>query len=123
MVPARVPLVVGLVLAVSAPISACSGPATEDQERPLRLSQPRAVHRATLLQDGRVLVTGGCTEPGCGGFEAGRRAELYDEGSGLVRGAEMACAAGQRHGHGAGRRSGADRRWLPRRRPTGDRVG
>jgi Galactose oxidase, central domain/Kelch motif len=44
----------------------------------LRLTQPRAVHRATLLNDGRVLVVGGCTEPGCGGFDAGRSSELFD---------------------------------------------
>ena len=54
------------------------------------MSQPRAVHRATLLQDGRVLVTGGCTETGCGGFDAGRRAETYDSASGLMPAAEMA---------------------------------
>jgi hypothetical protein len=56
----------------------------------LRLSEPRAVHRATALADGRVLITGGCTEPGCGGFEEGRRAELYDAATGLVPGSVMA---------------------------------
>ena len=40
--------------------------------------QPRAVHHATALSDGRVLVTGGCTEPGCGGFDAARASELFD---------------------------------------------
>ncbi len=42
------------------------------------LLQPRAVHRSTLLSDGRVLLTGGCTTAGCGGFDAGRRSELFD---------------------------------------------
>lgn len=44
----------------------------------LTLGEPRAVHRATLLDDGRVLITGGCTAPGCGGFDAGRASEFFD---------------------------------------------
>ena len=44
----------------------------------LHLTQPRAVHEATALADGRVLVTGGCTEPGCGGFDAARATDVYD---------------------------------------------
>ena len=42
------------------------------------LTTPRAVHHATVLQDSRVLFTGGCTLPGCEGFEAGRATELYN---------------------------------------------
>jgi hypothetical protein len=43
------------------------------------MSVARAVHTATTLADGRVLVVGGCTTPGCelGGNE-GSAAELYD---------------------------------------------
>ena len=44
----------------------------------MNLSQPRAVHLATRLPDGRILITGGCTLPGCEGFEEGRRSELFD---------------------------------------------
>ncbi|MDQ3164793.1 MAG: hypothetical protein M3Q17_01290 [Actinomycetota bacterium] len=40
--------------------------------------QPRAVHHASTLPDGRVLITGGCTTAGCGGFPAARVSELYD---------------------------------------------
>jgi hypothetical protein len=75
-------------------LASCTGatPGDEDEPAPagLHLTQPRAVHRATLLQDGRVLVTGGCTEPGCEGFDAGRRAEVYDGARGLVPDAQMA---------------------------------
>ena len=55
----------------------------------MRLDQPRAVHRATELSDGTVLLTGGCTEDGCGGFDAGTRSELYDPRRGFVAGPSM----------------------------------
>lgn len=42
------------------------------------LAMPRAAHTATPLRDGRVLVVGGCTRPGCGGTPDGGRAELYE---------------------------------------------
>jgi hypothetical protein len=44
----------------------------------LELLVPRAVHHATALADGRVLLTGGCSESGCGGFDAARASELFD---------------------------------------------
>ena len=44
----------------------------------LPMQQPRAVHHASTLPDGRVLITGGCTTAGCGGFPAARVSELYD---------------------------------------------
>lgn len=49
---------------------AASGPT------PGRLSLPRAVHRATALPDGTVLLTGGCSAEGCGGFDDARAAEI-----------------------------------------------
>jgi hypothetical protein len=58
----------------------------------LSLSQPRAAHRATLLDDGRVLITGGCTEPGCGGFDAGRTSDLFDPYAGVRAGPVMGTA-------------------------------
>ena len=82
----------GVLMAVTAGgLTSCSSdPRATRWFRCARLTQPRAVHRATLLLDGRVLITGGCTQPGCGGFEEGRRAEVYDAGRGLAAAAEMA---------------------------------
>ncbi len=56
----------------------------------LYLNQPRAVHHATELQDGRVLFTGGCTLPGCEGFEQGKMTEIFDpERSSFEQGPSM----------------------------------
>ncbi len=85
----------GVVIALLVVLSACSGSpeAVPSSPRPslgdVRLGQPRAVHRATRLADGTVLITGGCTESGCGGFDAGRRAELFDADGGVRDGPSM----------------------------------
>lgn len=44
----------------------------------LHMRVPRAVHRATVLPGGRVLITGGCTQSGCEGFDGGQRIEIID---------------------------------------------
>ncbi len=86
-----------VVVAIVAVTAGCTQPAEpRESSAPsastaevLRLAQPRAVHRATALADGTVLITGGCTEDGCGGFDAGARSELYDPRRGLVTGPSM----------------------------------
>ena len=85
-----------LLLAIALVVVAgCFGPSAERTvpgvgvAESLRLAQPRAVHRATRLADGSVLLTGGCTESGCGGFDAGTRSELYNPDRGFVRGPSM----------------------------------
>ena len=42
------------------------------------LQRARAVHTATRLTDGRVLIIGGCSTNGCGGTPLGGQAELFD---------------------------------------------
>ena len=43
------------------------------------MSMPRAVQTETALQDGQVLVAGGCTEPGCDlGSPGSDTAEIFD---------------------------------------------
>jgi Kelch motif protein/galactose oxidase-like protein len=41
------------------------------------MGAPRAVHTATLLASGEVLITGGCTRPGCETDERSAASELY----------------------------------------------
>ncbi len=43
----------------------------------------RAVHTATLLPDGRVLIVGGCTSHGCEAGDDANKAELYNTATGL----------------------------------------
>ena len=48
-----------------------------------QMSVPRAVHTATTLRDGRVLIAGGCTTDGCDlGSAGGATAEIFDPATG-----------------------------------------
>jgi hypothetical protein len=63
------------------------------------LEVSRAAHAATRLIDGRVLITGGCSRPGCGGNADAVAAELYDPVvGGFVEGPSMSVP---RAGHTA----------------------
>ncbi len=79
------------MLLVAWVVCACTGgrapasPTLGADAAALSLAVPRAAHRATTLDDGRVLITGGCTQPGCGGFEEGRASELFDPAAGRFR--------------------------------------
>ncbi|MGI8645135.1 MAG: Kelch repeat-containing protein [Nocardioides sp.] len=89
MIRGRVLLVLAALL-----LAGCTDPEAESPRAgatALTLNVPRAVHRATCLGDGSVLITGGCTEPGCGGFDAGRTAEVFADGR-IEPGAQMATS-------------------------------
>ncbi len=63
------------------------------------LEVSRAAHTATRLIDGRVLITGGCSRPGCEGNADAVTAELYDPVvGGFVEGPSMSVP---RAGHTA----------------------
>jgi hypothetical protein len=48
-----------------------------------RMTVPRAVATATRLSDGRILIAGGCSDPGCDlGSAGGQTAELFDPARG-----------------------------------------
>ncbi len=79
--------VAGVTLAVSC---TADEPPTGDRTDRLALTVPRAVHKATVLADDRVLVTGGCTLRGCDGFERALASELFDPTEGrFIPGPEM----------------------------------
>jgi hypothetical protein len=82
-----------LVLAV--PALAAGGAAPE----PDAPSVPRAVHTATLLGSGEVLVVGGCTVDGCELDERGATSEIFDPESRQFRAGPP--LARPRVGHGA----------------------
>jgi hypothetical protein len=106
---ARQTTILSLVLVVGGWLAACTGPEATDEiqagrstaasglgddgYQAIQLLQPRAAHNATRLRDGRVLLTGGCTLPGCGGFEEARVTELVDpQTRSLAAGPEMLYA-------------------------------
>ena len=51
--------------------------------------RPRAVHTATLLADGRVLLVGGCATDGCTTAAGTPEVEFYEPGVGFVAGPAM----------------------------------
>ena len=80
-----------LTLAVLTLVGSCTeeapegGSASDAGFATAQLTVPRAVHRATVLVDGRVLFSGGCTLPGCDGFDRGQASELFDPAIQLFR--------------------------------------
>ncbi len=94
----------GIAVAVSLLALGCRSTSTDDsRDQPdaagpaksstLALTSPRAVHQATRLADGSVLFTGGCSEPGCGGFDASRTADVFDPAKqAFMSGATMGTA-------------------------------
>jgi hypothetical protein len=62
---------------------ACGSASAESLDAATELPAARATHSATLLNDGRVLVAGGCREDGCGGRLLDD-ALLYDPAGGFT---------------------------------------
>jgi hypothetical protein len=81
-----------VAIACSTLAASCTAeePATSDRADRIALTIPRAVHKATVLADQRVLVTGGCTLRGCDGFERALASEFFDPATGrFIPGPEM----------------------------------
>lgn len=65
------------------------------------MAMARAAHTATALPDGKVLIAGGCTAPGCGGTPQGGLSEIFNPADRtFVNGPQMVQA---RAGHTATR--------------------
>lgn len=75
-VTALVALVVGAVLWVGRAEGWTATARSAEVVEHGRMGTPRAAHQATALADGRVLITGGCGDPGCESMLAS--AEIYD---------------------------------------------
>ncbi len=58
-------------------------PAVGEPSTVLDVGAPRAVHRATALDDGSVLLTGGCSTAGCSGTDVAARAVVVGVGEGV----------------------------------------
>src|SRR5690242_6606795 len=96
-----------MVLLLAASFAACAGHEIAESNAPLpvrvggvemlSMTAPRALHTATLLRDGRVLICGGTSNAQVGGVLAS--AELYDPAAGtFLPTASMSVA---RQGHTA----------------------
>ena len=105
-----------LILAV--PAIAAGGAAPS----PAAPNVPRAVHTATLLASGDVLLVGGCAVDGCELDERGATTEIFDAKTHLFRPGPPLRRP--RDGHGsspARRRVGARLRRLDRQQPDDER--
>ena len=72
-----------LIAAVFMAAALLAGTATGGGDTPGALALPRAVHTATALADGRVLIVGGCDLRSCEASTRSRRAEIFDPRRGL----------------------------------------
>lgn len=94
--------VVGLIAGIAALSGGDGGSVAGDAPVLVRIGDmgaPRASHQATILENGEVLITGGCAGDGCTPFH--RSAELYDPSEQTFRAA--ASMTVPRAGHTATR--------------------